>query len=31
VQSYGQIVAAGLKDMVPSPGVACRGNATFEE
>ena len=26
VQSYGQFVAAGLKDAVPSPGVACRGN-----
>jgi hypothetical protein len=25
-QSYGQFVAAGLKDFVPSPGVACRGN-----
>ena len=25
VQSYGQIVAAGLKAFVPSPGDACRG------
>ena len=25
-QSYGQFVSAGLKDAVPSPGVACRGN-----
>ena len=25
-QSYGQFVAAGLKDAVPSPGEACRGN-----
>ena len=23
VQSYGQLVAAGLKSVVPSPGVAC--------
>ena len=29
VQSYGQIVKDGGKTMVPSPGVACRGNATF--
>ena len=26
VQSYGQIVRAGLKGSFPSPGVACRGN-----
>jgi hypothetical protein len=26
-QSYGQFVAAGLKDEVPSPGIACRGNS----
>lgn len=26
VQSYGIFVRAGLKDMVPSPGEACRGN-----
>ena len=26
VQSYGIFVRAGLKDVVPSPGVACRGN-----
>jgi hypothetical protein len=26
VQSYGKLVAAGLKDFVPSPGVACRGS-----
>lgn len=25
-QSYGQFVARGLKAVVPSPGVACRGN-----
>lgn len=31
VQSYGKYVAAGLKGVVPSPGVACRGNASFEE
>lgn len=31
VQSYGQFVRAGLKAMVPSPGVACRGNVEFEE
>jgi hypothetical protein len=28
-QSYGQLVAAGLKDFVPSPGVACNGNSGF--
>jgi hypothetical protein len=27
VQSYGQWVRAGFKSVVPSPGVACRGNA----
>jgi hypothetical protein len=26
VQSYGVFVKAGLKAMVPSPGMACRGN-----
>ena len=26
VQSYGQLVKQGLKGVVPSPGVACRGN-----
>ena len=31
VQSYGQYVRAGLKGEVPSPGIACRGNAEFEE
>ena len=31
VQSYGQYVRAGLKGEVPSPGVACRGHAEFEE
>ena len=31
VQSYGQYVRAGLKGVVPSPGVACRGNAEFPE
>ena len=31
VQSYGQIVRAGGKAFAPSPGVACRGNAAFEE
>jgi hypothetical protein len=25
-QSYGMFVRAGLKDAVPSPGEACRGN-----
>lgn len=28
-QSYGQLVAAGLKDEFPSPGVACNGNSGF--
>jgi hypothetical protein len=27
VQSYGQIVKAGDKSLVPSPGVACRGGS----
>jgi opacity protein-like surface antigen len=31
VQSYGQIVAAGGKGFVPSPGVACNPNSGFEE
>ena len=26
-QSYGLYVSLGLKDIVPSPGEACRGNA----
>jgi hypothetical protein len=30
-QSYGKFVSHGLKDVVPSPGEACRGNAEFEE
>ncbi len=29
VQSYGQIVAAGGKATVPSPGVACNGHTGF--
>jgi hypothetical protein len=29
VQSYGQLVRAGLKDVVPSPGVACNGHTGF--
>ena len=29
VQSYGQIVAAGGKDFVPGPGVACNGHSGF--
>jgi hypothetical protein len=29
VQSYGQIVAAGGKASVPSPGVACNGHTGF--
>ena len=28
-QSYGQIVAAGGKAFVPSPGVACNGHTGF--
>jgi hypothetical protein len=31
VQSYGKYVSHDLKGAVPSPGVACRGNAAFEE
>jgi len=31
VQSYGKYVSNGLKDVVPSPGVACRGNVEFGE
>ncbi|HET7691297.1 MAG TPA: hypothetical protein VFK41_13010 [Nocardioidaceae bacterium] len=31
VQNYGKYVVFGIKDLVPSPGVACRGNAEFEE
>ena len=31
VQSYGRYVSHGLKDAVPSPGVACRGNVVFAE
>jgi len=27
VQSYGKYVSHGLKSEVPSPGIACRGNA----
>ena len=30
-QSYGLFVSLGLKDVVPSPGDACRGNAPHEE
>lgn len=30
VQSYGKFVSHGLKGEVPSPGVACRGNAEGE-
>jgi hypothetical protein len=30
-QSYGMYVKAGLKEFVPSPGVACRGNLEFHE
>lgn len=30
VQSYGKYVSHGLKGVVPSPGVACRGNVDFE-
>jgi hypothetical protein len=26
IQSYGMFVSAGLKDIVPSPGLACRGS-----
>jgi hypothetical protein len=28
-QSYGQVVRAGLKDLVPGPGVACNGHTGF--
>ena len=28
-QSYGQLVVAGFKDIVPSPGVACNGHTGF--
>jgi hypothetical protein len=28
-QSYGQLVAAGLKGEFPSPGVACNGHSGF--
>ncbi|WP_129787759.1 hypothetical protein [Promicromonospora panici] len=31
VQTYGKFVSHGLKDVVPSPGEACRGNAGHEE
>lgn len=31
VQSYGQIVRAGGKAFVPSPGDACRGGVEFGE
>lgn len=30
VQSYGRWVSHGFKDVVPSPGDACRGNVDFE-
>lgn len=30
VQSYGMFVRAGMKDMVPSPGMACRGGGGAE-
>lgn len=30
-QSYGQLVKAGLKGVLPSPGVACNPNTEFEE
>lgn len=30
-QSYGKFVSHGMKSLVPSPGVACRGNTVFEE
>ena len=29
-QSYGLFVSLGMKDMVPSPGEACRGNVVHE-
>ena len=28
-QSYGQLVVAGFKDVVPSPGIACNGHSGF--
>jgi len=28
-QSYGQLVSKGLKDLFPSPGVACNGHSGF--
>jgi hypothetical protein len=28
-QSYGQLVVAGFKALVPSPGVACNGHTGF--
>lgn len=31
VQSYGMYVRADLKGVVPSPGMACRGNVPHEE
>ncbi len=31
VQTYGMYVKHGLKGVVPSPGVACRGNTDFVE
>lgn len=31
VQSYGMYVKSGLKQFLPSPGDACRGNVEFEE
>lgn len=31
VQNYGMFVKHGMKAFVPSPGVACRGNVSFEE
>jgi hypothetical protein len=30
-QSYGQLVRAGLKSVVPSPGVACNPTSGFSE
>jgi hypothetical protein len=31
VQSYGQLVRMGLKNVVPGPGVACRGGSNVPE
>ena len=31
VQSYGQLVKAGLKDFIPGPGEACRGGSNVPE